>query len=95
VIAAVNAALAGLARALAIELAPIRVNVVSPGWVDTPMWDALAGDDKAAMHEAVASRLPVGRIGTPADVADALLAVMRNGFVTGTILHADGGQRLI
>jgi NAD(P)-dependent dehydrogenase (short-subunit alcohol dehydrogenase family) len=94
-IAAVNGALEALARALALELAPVRVNVVSPGWVDTPVWDALAGADKGDRLAAMAARLPVGRVGQPADLAQAFLAVMRNGFVTGTVLHADGGHRLV
>lgn len=94
-VAAVNGALASLAAALAVELAPIRVNVVSPGWVDTDIWDAVAGDGKAATLDAMAERLPVKRIGRPADIAQAFLSVMRNGFVTGTVLHVDGGHRLI
>jgi NAD(P)-dependent dehydrogenase (short-subunit alcohol dehydrogenase family) len=95
VIATANAALEGLARSLALELAPVRVNVVSPGWVDTPIWTTLAGDAKAERLAAMAARLPVGRVGAPADLAAAFVALMRNGFITGTILHADGGHRLI
>lgn len=95
VVAAVNGALASLACALAVELAPVRVNVVSPGWVDTPIWESVAGDAKAATLEAMAKRLPVGRIGHPSDIADALRFVMRNGFVTGTVLHVEGGHRLV
>lgn len=95
VVAAVNGALASLAYALAVELAPIRVNVVSPGWVDTPIWESVAGDAKAATLEAMAQRLPVGRIGRPGDIADAMRFVMRNGFVTGTVLHVEGGHRLV
>jgi NAD(P)-dependent dehydrogenase (short-subunit alcohol dehydrogenase family) len=64
-VAAVNGALASIASALAIELAPVRVNVVSPGWVDTPIWDTVAGSGRAATLEAMAERLPVGRIGQP------------------------------
>jgi NAD(P)-dependent dehydrogenase (short-subunit alcohol dehydrogenase family) len=94
-VAAVNGALASLAYALAIELAPARVNVVSPGWIDTPIWDTIAGDGKAARLDAMASRLPAGRVGQPADVAQAILALIRNPFITGTVLHVDGGQRLV
>jgi NAD(P)-dependent dehydrogenase (short-subunit alcohol dehydrogenase family) len=93
-IAAVNGALESLARALALELAPVRVNVVSPGWVDTPIWDTLAGDGKAARLTAMAAKLPAGRVGAPADIAQAFAALMGNGFVTGTVLHVDGGHRL-
>lgn len=95
VVAAVNGALASLAAALAIELGPIRVNVVSPGWVDTPIWAQVAGDAKAATLEAMAKRLPVGRIGQPDDIANAIRFLMRNGFVTGTVLHVEGGHRLV
>lgn len=95
VVAAINGGLESLARALAVELGPIRVNVVSPGWVDTPIWELVAGDAKAATLEAMAKRLPVGRIGQPDDIADAICFLMRNGFVTGTVLHVEGGHRLV
>jgi NAD(P)-dependent dehydrogenase (short-subunit alcohol dehydrogenase family) len=95
VVAAINGGLESLARALAVELGPIRVNVVSPGWVDTPIWELVAGDAKAATLEAMAKRLPVGRIGQPDDIADAIRFLMRNGFVTGTVLHVEGGHRLV
>lgn len=95
VIAAVNGALEALARALAVELAPIRVNALSPGWVDTPLWDQLAGEGKAARFEQMARRLPVGRIGRSEEIADAFLFLMDNGFTTGSVLRVDGGHRLI
>ena len=95
VVAAINGALASLAYALAVELGPVRVNVVSPGWVDTPIWKSVAGDAAAATLEAMANRLPVGRVGRPADIADAICFLMRNTFVTGTLLHVDGGHRFV
>jgi NAD(P)-dependent dehydrogenase (short-subunit alcohol dehydrogenase family) len=95
VVAAVNAALEGLVRALAVELAPIRINAVSPGWVDTPIWSFVAGDRKDETLDAMAKRLPVGRIGQPDDIADAIAFLMSNGFTTGTVLHVEGGHRLI
>ncbi|TPM34141.1 SDR family oxidoreductase [Mesorhizobium sp. B2-3-4] len=95
VVAAVNAALEGLVRALAVELAPIRVNAVSPGWVDTEIWAQVAGDRKAETLAAMAERLPVGRIGQPEDIADAICFLIGNGFTTGTTLHVEGGHRLI
>jgi NAD(P)-dependent dehydrogenase (short-subunit alcohol dehydrogenase family) len=95
VVAAVNAALEGLVRALAVELAPIRVNAVSPGWVDTTIWAQVAGDRKAETLAAMAERLPVGRIGQPDDIADAIIFLIGNGFTTGTTLHVEGGHRLI
>ncbi|MBO2451396.1 SDR family oxidoreductase [Actinomadura barringtoniae] len=95
VIAAANGGLDALVRGLAMDLAPIRVNAISPGWVDTPMWEAIAGDGKAAALAAKAEALPVGRVGRVEDIAQATLALMRNGYVTGTVLHADGGHRLV
>jgi len=94
-VAAVNAALEGLVRALAVELAPIRVNAVSPGWVDTPIWAFVAGEGKDETLNAMAERLPVGRVGKPDDIADAISFLMGNGFTTGTILHVEGGHRLV
>ncbi|MGW0882358.1 SDR family oxidoreductase [Streptomyces sp. NPDC002671] len=93
IMAAANGALASLAYGLAIELAPVRVNVVSPGWVDTPIWDQLGMDKRAAFAE-LAERLPARRVGTPDDIAQAFVSVMRNGFISGTVLHVDGGHRL-
>ncbi|TIQ30842.1 MAG: SDR family oxidoreductase [Mesorhizobium sp.] len=95
VVAAVNAALEGLVRALAVELAPIRVNAVSPGWVDTPIWRLVAGDGKDETLAAMAKRLPAGRVGRPQDIADALRFLIGNGFTTGTTLHVEGGHRLV
>ncbi|WP_136621685.1 MULTISPECIES: SDR family oxidoreductase [Mesorhizobium] len=95
VVASVNAALEGLVRALAVELAPIRINAVSPGWVDTTIWAQVAGDRKHETLAAMAERLPVGRIGQPDDIADAIAFLIGNGFTTGTTLHVEGGHRLI
>lgn len=95
VVAAVNAGLEGLVRALAVEVAPIRVNAVSPGWVDTPIWTFVAGDKKDETLSAMAKQLPVGRVGQPEDIADAISFLMGNAFTTGTILHVEGGHRLV
>ncbi|MFE2754832.1 SDR family oxidoreductase [Actinosynnema sp. NPDC059335] len=95
VLAAANGALEALVRALALELAPVRVNAVSPGWVDTPVWDVLAGPAKHDRLAAMAARLPTGRVGTPDDLAEAFTAVQRNHFMTGSVLHVDGGHRLV
>jgi len=95
VVAAVAGSFGYLARALALELAPTRVNAVSPGWVDTPMWDELAGEAKTAIWDQLARRLPAGRIGTPADIAQAYVFLMESEFTTGTTLRVDGGHALI
>lgn len=95
VVATANAALEGLVRALALELAPLRVNAVSPGWVDTPIWNDVAGATKHDRLTAMAARLPTGRIGRATDIAAAFHAVIDNDFMTGSILHVDGGHRLI
>jgi NAD(P)-dependent dehydrogenase (short-subunit alcohol dehydrogenase family) len=95
VLATANGALEALARTLAVELAPIRVNVVSPGWVDTPIWDDLAGPAKHDRLAAMAARLPAGRIGRPEDIAQAFRALIGNEFITGTTLHVEGGHRLV
>lgn len=95
VVAAINGALESLVYALAVELAPLRVNAVSPGWVDTPIWESVAGAGKTAALEAMAKRLLVQRIGQPDDIAQAIEAVISNTFMTGTVVHVDGGQRLV
>ena len=95
IVAAVNGALMSLVRALAVELAPVRVNALSPGWVDTPVWDSIPGGAKEERFAQHARRLPVGCIGAPADIADAALFLMGNGFTTGEVLHVDGGHRLV
>jgi NAD(P)-dependent dehydrogenase (short-subunit alcohol dehydrogenase family) len=95
VVTAIAGSFGYLAHALALELAPTRVNIVSPGWVDTPMFDELAGAAKAGYFEGMAARLPAGRIATPADIAPAYLFAMESDFTTGETIHIDGGQRLI
>jgi NAD(P)-dependent dehydrogenase (short-subunit alcohol dehydrogenase family) len=94
VVAAVNAGLEGLAKALAVELAPLRVNVLSPGVVETPGWDFMPEADRRAFFEGQAKSLPARYVGTPADIAEATLGLMTNRDVTGTVLHVDGGGRL-
>lgn len=94
-IAAANGALNALARALALELAPLRVNAVSPGWVATPIWERAMGPDSAKLQAAMAARLPGKRIGRPAEVAEAILYLLQNEFTTGSVLHVDGGHPLV
>jgi NAD(P)-dependent dehydrogenase (short-subunit alcohol dehydrogenase family) len=94
VVAAIAGSFSYFARALALELAPTRVNIVSPGWVDSPMWD-IAGDAKAGLFADMAARLPAGRIATAADVAPAYLYLMESDFTTGETIRIDGGQNMI
>lgn len=91
---AINAAIAALAPILAVELKPIRVNCVSPGVVDTPWWDFLGENQKASAFAGFAARTPVGRIGRPEDIADAIGFLIGNGFMSGHTLICDGGIRL-
>jgi NAD(P)-dependent dehydrogenase (short-subunit alcohol dehydrogenase family) len=92
-VAAVNGALNALVGALALELAPARANALSPGWVDTPAWDAIGGDKARRLGDR-ARALPVGRIGTVEDLADAAMFLIGNGFTTGTVVRVDGGHRV-
>ncbi|RRH96004.1 SDR family oxidoreductase [Mesorhizobium tamadayense] len=95
VVAAIAGSFTYFARALALELAPTRVNIVSPGWVDTEMWDEIVGEAKGGYFDQMGARLPAGRIATPDDVAPAYLYLMQNEFMTGETIHIDGGQRLV
>ncbi len=88
-------AVEALARSLAVDLAPIRVNVVAPGLIDTPLIADVLGARAAAIIESEAKRLPVRRVGTGADIADAVLFLMKNGFTTGITLTVDGGRTLV
>ena len=93
--ASICAAMEGLTRALAVELAPLRVNAVSPGVVRTPLWDGMSKTDREAMYRDVGAALPVGRIGEAADIAESYLHLMRNDFVSGQISVVDGGTVLV
>lgn len=91
---AINAALEALGKGLAAELAPMRVNVVSPGLVDTPFYDAMGADAKTAFLEQFAGQLPVGRVGQPDDIAAAILMLATNPYATGSVVDVDGGGLL-
>lgn len=88
---AINAALEALARGLALERAPVRVNAVSPGLVATPLYSGMGDADRQAMFEGAAKRLPARRVGQPDDIAQAILFVATNPYVTGTTVTVDGG----
>jgi NAD(P)-dependent dehydrogenase (short-subunit alcohol dehydrogenase family) len=88
-------AMNALTTALAVELAPIRVNAVAPGVVRTPLWDALPDADRKAMYGEAAQRLPVGRIGEVGDVALAYVYCMEQTYGTGIVLKVDGGSVMV
>jgi NAD(P)-dependent dehydrogenase (short-subunit alcohol dehydrogenase family) len=91
---AINAALDALGKGLAAELAPTRVNVVSPGLVDTPFYDSMGAEAKTALLGRYAERLPVQRIGKPQDIAVAILMLVSNQYASGAIVDIDGGGLL-
>jgi NAD(P)-dependent dehydrogenase (short-subunit alcohol dehydrogenase family) len=95
VAASICAAMEGLTRALAVELAPIRVNIVSPGVVKTPLWAGMAEADREALYRQMAEKLPVGHVGEAAEIAEAYLYLMRQSYATGQVLVADGGAVLV
>ena len=90
----VNAAVDAAGRHLAKELAPRRVNVISPGVVDTSTWGETGSEGRLSFLTRVATALPVQRIGDPEDLARAYLFAMTNGFVTGSVIDVDGGGLL-
>lgn len=89
-LAAINGALDAMTRTLARELAPVRVNAVSPGVVETPWWD----DKPKELFDAASRQAPLGRAGQPEELADAVAFLIGNAFVTGVILEVDGGLHL-
>lgn len=93
-VAITNGAADFLARSLAIEMAPVRVNAISPGVTDTGIWDSLGEQGKADYFEHFRTHNPARRIGTVEDIADAVLFAMTNRFLTGITLRVDGGEPL-
>lgn len=94
VMATVNGAVAFMAEALAVELAPVRSVAVSPGIIDSGLWDFMGDEGKREFFEATAAANPARRVGTPSDIVEAVLLAVDNTFITGTTLHVDGGGRL-
>jgi NAD(P)-dependent dehydrogenase (short-subunit alcohol dehydrogenase family) len=94
-IAAVTAAMPAVTRSLAIELAPVRVNLIAPGFVDTPLSAAILGDQLDGRREELRAALPIQRIVGPKDVAALAVDLMANTAVTGATFDIDGGQQLI
>ena len=83
-----------LARAMALELAPVRVNVVRPGLIDTPMFDRMVGDRREEVLASQTKRIPLRRVGRPEEIAHAIAFLMTNEYVTGATLSVDGGVSL-
>jgi NAD(P)-dependent dehydrogenase (short-subunit alcohol dehydrogenase family) len=94
-VGAINAALETLAQGLALEMAPVRFNVVSPGIIDTPTRAAMPADARKALLENAAKGLPVKRVGLAEDCADQILLMLRNTFMTGSVVYIDGGGLLV
>lgn len=90
-VAAVNGAILSMATTLARELAPIRVNILSPGLVDTPAYNWMTPEQKAVFFKQTGNSLPVGRIGTAEEIAQAAYFLVTNGYTTGAVLDVDGG----
>ena len=94
-VAATNAAVDAIVAGLAVELAPIRVNAIAPGTIDTGAYDALGDERKAALFKARSAANPARRVGTADDIAAAALALLTNGFMTGASIPVDGGEHLV
>jgi NAD(P)-dependent dehydrogenase (short-subunit alcohol dehydrogenase family) len=95
----ISTAMAGgiehLTRALAVDLAPIRVNAVCPGAIRTGVWDSMPAETREAQIAAITRRLPIARIGEPSEVAEAYLYLMKAGYTTGQVLLVDGGGSVV
>lgn len=94
VMAAINAALEAFGKANALDLAPVRVNVIAPGLVDTPAYAGMPEQMREGMLAGYGASVPAGRAGLPDDVASAAMFLMTNTFVTGTVVDVDGGVQV-
>jgi NAD(P)-dependent dehydrogenase (short-subunit alcohol dehydrogenase family) len=94
-IAALTAAMPALTKALALEVAPVRVNLIAAGFVDTPLSASLLGDQLDARREQLRATLPIRRVVGPADVAALAVHLMTNTALTGGTYDIDGGQQLV
>lgn len=88
---AINAALESLARGLALELSPVRVNSVSPGMIDTPLWSKMEEGARQQLFDRIAGSVPAKVMGQPDDIANAVLFLMKTPFATGSTVRVDGG----
>jgi NAD(P)-dependent dehydrogenase (short-subunit alcohol dehydrogenase family) len=94
-ISALTAAMPAMTKNLALELAPVRVNLIAAGFVDTPLSAAILGDQLEARREQLRSTLPIGRVVGPDDVATLAVHIMTNTALTGATFDIDGGQQLV
>ncbi|HEX4635702.1 MAG TPA: SDR family oxidoreductase [Rhizomicrobium sp.] len=95
VASSICSAMEGLTRALAVELAPIRVNIVSPGVVKSPLWSNMSEADRQGLYKAMAETLPLRHVGEPEEVAQAYLYLMKQSYGTGQRVTVDGGGALV
>jgi NAD(P)-dependent dehydrogenase (short-subunit alcohol dehydrogenase family) len=95
VAASICGAMEALTKALAVELAPVRVNAVSPGVVRSPLWSRMNQDEREQMYRDIGAHIPAGRVGEVEDIAEAYLFCMTQSFTTGTVLTVDGGSVLV
>lgn len=93
--ASICSAMEGFTRAMAVELAPVRVNLVAPGVVKTNLWNSMSEADRDGLYQSVGAKLPVGRVGQAEDIAQAYLYLMKQGYGTGQALTVDGGNVLV
>jgi len=93
-LAAVNGAIAAMARTMAREIAPIRVNVLSPGFTDTPAYEGMPEDARAELYHHMAEAALVKRVGDADEIGAAIVFLVENGFTTGAVLDVDGGRSL-
>jgi NAD(P)-dependent dehydrogenase (short-subunit alcohol dehydrogenase family) len=94
-VVAAFAAVEALSRALALELGPLRVNAIRPGYTDSEMWSGLPPGERDRLRQLVAATVPVGRMGTPDDIAHAAVFLMTNRQTTGAVLEVSGGEPLV
>jgi len=93
--ASICSAMEGFTRAMAVELAPVRVNIVSPGIVRTNLWNGMSADDRESMYKHLGETLPVRQVGEAEDLALTYLYLMQQPFATGQVVIVDGGAVLV
>lgn len=94
-LAAINSAVEGLVRGLAVELAPMRINAVSPGIVDTPIYAGMSEEQRQDMFQNLSHQFPVGHVAKASEIAEAYVYLAQNTFTTGSVVLIDGGAHLV